>query len=131
MDNEEYVEFELGLKPSLETSGRVTYIASPVAKFYEEARGDLNIAADNAIKHAERVAQIAMERFGIIPVSVPMMFLRLYDELTQRQEAFNGCLEILKRCDAFFYLEEDLVTSEGMQKERELAEQWGKIILSL
>lgn len=104
---------------SMSPSKKLAYIATPVAFFFigRTPKSALN----TAITHAKKVSKIAKD-MGYIPISLPMSFLKIYDEKTERDMALRDCLSVLKRCDVFFYLQKDLPLSVGMSNELEMAQ---------
>lgn len=107
---------------------KIAYIATPVAFFYigRSPKSALN----TAITHAKKVSKRAKE-MGYIPLSLPMSFLKIYDEATEREKAMKDCLIVLKKCDVFFYLSSDLPLSVGMSNELEMAQDLGMEIVEI
>lgn len=113
---------------NIENIGKVAYIASPVARYISAFEYDVGVL--NAKNHAARIATIAKTR-GYIPVSVPLMFLDVYDEREEREVALEACFSILKKCDVFFYDRRDLHKSEGMRCELKFAQENGITIVAI
>lgn len=107
---------------------KIAYIATPVAFFFigRTPKSALN----TAITHAKMVSKKAKE-MGYIPLSLPMSFLKIYDEQTERDMALRDCLSVLKKCDVFFYLQKDLPLSVGMSNELEMAQDLGMEIIEI
>jgi hypothetical protein len=68
----------------------------------------------------ERVRHIVahLVRTKVLPVAPHLYLPQLFDEATQRDEAMEACLEMLRRCDAVFVYGEPSV---GMVREIEEA----------
>lgn len=117
---------------NIENIGIVAYIASPVNTYIRNAKtyDDYVFGLENARSHATAVA-IKAKEMGYIPVSAPMTFLSVYDEMTEREIALEACFSILKKCDVFFYDTRDLHKSEGMRKELEFAQKNGLTIVAI
>lgn len=107
---------------------KIAYVATPVAFFYigRSPKSALN----TAITHAKKVSKRAKD-MGYIPLSLPMSFLKIYDEATERDRAMMDCLEVLKKCEVFFYLSSDLPLSVGMSNELEMAQDLGLEIVEI
>lgn len=94
---------------------KLAYVASPYAyivKFFGEAK---------AIELAqERCKQCAA--LGYLPLSSILAFNGVFKEDTQaeRNNALCFALNLMYRCDIFFYSESDLKISEGMRQELSL-----------
>lgn len=114
------------------TSALVAYIASPVAIYFTKNLSDEEFieSCKKAKSHALQVSLAAKEK-GYIPLSVPILFLDIYDERAERDRALRDCFEILERCDVFFYQKNDLPKSEGMQKELKYAMDRGMLIVEV
>lgn len=104
---------------------RIAYIASPVKLFFKKHIEDKYLGNEYAYLKALENVKLFRKKFGndYIPISAPLMFLKVYDENTEREEAFDAGLEILKMCDVFAYRVDDYSESEGIKKELELAKR--------
>lgn len=64
-----------------------------------------------------------------IPISAPLLFLKVYDENNERKEALEAGLEILKKCDIFAYKTDDYIKSKGLRGEYRIAKEIGVEII--
>lgn len=104
------------------------YVASPIAHYfgvYGKEQG-INYAKRHALAVSKQVKEL-----GHIPISAPLMFLGVFDEQKERELAVRAGLMVLATCNAFAYRECDLLLSEGMHKELELAKKLGLEIIEL
>lgn len=100
---------------------KVAYIASPVKAFYQ-SYAEPQKAISEIKKYAISLCEVAKTK-GYIPLSTPIAFIEVYDENKEREWALNAGMQILKKCDAFFYYKDDLSRSEGMRNELEIAKE--------
>lgn len=106
---------------------KLSYIASPVKVYFEKYPDDKEIANEYAYLKALQNMREFKRIYGnkYIPISAPLLFLKVYDENTEREEAFQAGLEILKRCDVFAYTVDDYMKSKGIRDEYKLAKELG------
>lgn len=132
--NEEIKKFDKGIfKEIVGTFGlhinnnKLSYIASPVKVYFEKYPDDKEIANEYAYLKALQNMREFKRIYGnkYIPISAPLLFLKVYDENTEREEAFQAGLEILKRCDVFAYNVDDYMKSKGIRDEYKLAKELG------
>lgn len=104
---------------------KLTYIASPVKVYFEKYPDDKEIANEYAYLKALQNMREFKRIYGnnYIPISAPLLFLKVYDENTEREEAFQAGLEILKKCDVFAYKADDYIKSKGIRDEYKLAKE--------
>lgn len=105
---------------------KLAYIASPIAYFYVGRPAN---SAKNVAKRVARELAKSAKRRGYAPISAPLALLDVYNEQEEREQAFEVALQILKKCDVFFYNKDDLPKSEGMKKELEIAKELGLEII--
>lgn len=112
-------------------NNKLTYIASPVKVYFEKYPGDKEIANEYAYLKALQNMREFKRIYGnnYIPISAPLLFLKVYDENTEREEAFQAGLEILKKCDVFAYKADDYIKSKGIRDEYKLAKEIGLEII--
>lgn len=131
--NEEIKKFDKGIFKDIagtfglhNNKNKLAYIASPV-KVYFERYIDKEIANEHAylkaLQNVREFKRIYENKY--IPISTPLMFLKVYDENTEREEAFKAGLEILKKCDIFVYNVNDYIKSKGIRDEYKLAKELG------
>lgn len=137
--NEEIKKFDKGIfKEIVGTFGlhnnknKLTYIASPVKVYFEKYPHDKEIANEYAYLKALQNMREFKRIYGnnYIPISAPLLFLKVYDENTEREEAFQAGLEILKKCDVFSYKVCDYINSKGIRDEYKLAKEIGLEIIT-
>lgn len=107
---------------------KIAYIASPVAFFFisrTEKQGERV-----AKTYAKRLSEEA-KKMGFIPVSCPIMFLGLYNESVEREQALDDSLSVMKKCDVFFYKKDDVAKSRGIQNELKVAKEIGMEIVEI
>lgn len=104
------------------------YVASPINFFYKtnHPKIAISLAKKRAINLSLKVKQL-----GYIPISAPLLFLDLFDEKKERQEAFKASLQVLCCCQIFAYCPRDLEISKGIREELEEAHMRGMKIIEL
>lgn len=132
--NEEVKNFDKECsKDGLHSSkNKLAYIASPVKVYFERFSDDKEIANEHAyLKALQNMREFKMiYRNNYIPISAPLLFLKVYDENTEREKAFHAGLEILKKCDVFAYKAEDYIVSKGIRDEYKIAKELSLEIVS-
>ena len=137
--NEEIKKFDKGNYTEIvgnfglhNNKNKLTYIASPVKVYFERYPDDKEIANEHAFLKALKNMREFRRNYGnnYIPISAPLLFLKVYDENTEREEAFHAGLELLKKCDVFGYKAEDYVVSKGIREEYKIAIELGLEIVT-
>lgn len=108
---------------------RLCYICSPI-KHYFQFGSNHNHCLKLAKAHAMQLAR-EVKALGYIPISAPLMFLGVYDEPLEREEALIASLRVLTTCHALAYRECDLIISEGIKWEVEEATLRGMEVIKL
>lgn len=109
---------------------KLVCVGTPIKHYYDRFEGSQ--ATRLAKRHAIEVSKEVIRRWhNYTPISPALNLLDLYCEKTEREEAFCSALAILKNCKAYAYRECDLLISEGMHKELELAKKLGLEIIEL
>lgn len=130
--NEDIKKFDKGIFTEIvgtfglhNNKNKLTYIASPVKVYFEKYPGDKEIANEYAYLKALQNMREFKRIYGnnYIPISAPLLFLKVYDENTEREEAFQAGLEILKKCDVFAYKADDYIKSKGIRYEYKIAKE--------
>lgn len=103
---------------------RLCYVCSPIRSYYERGR------ADQAKAHAKELA-LKVKAMGYIPISTPLLFIDIYKEGEEREEALRASLRVLTTCHALAYRECDLIISEGIKCEVEEAKARGMEVIKL
>ena len=105
---------------------KICYVASPVRSILE--------LEDYSPMGYEKVMALALEgckevkKKGYIPLSPVLLFMNIYSEKIEREEALNDGLALLTRCDCFYEVKSAYI-SEGIVEEREFAQKLGLKIL--
>lgn len=104
----------------------ICYVASPVKNILElfEYRPE---GYERVVKLAEMGCQEIKKR-GFIPLSPVLSFLRAYREESERDEALEDGLTLLSRCHCFYEVK-SAYKSEGVKRERKVAQELGLQIL--
>lgn len=105
---------------------KICYVASPVRSVLE--------IEDYSPAGYERVIALALQgckevkKRGYIPLSSVLLFMNIYSERIEREEALFDGLALLTRCDCFYEVKSAYI-SEGIVEEREFAQKLGLKIL--
>lgn len=99
----------------------LVYVASPIAVFHNKEIKNPQKECQDYARHLCSVAKNA----GFIPVNAALNFVGVYSEENEREVALECAFELLKKCDAIAYTEQDYLISSGIQKEVELAKELG------
>lgn len=107
---------------------RLCYVCSPIKHYWSLE----NVSNPSALAKAHAM-QLAREvkALGYIPISAPLMFLGVYSEPLEREEALRASLRVLTTCHALAYRECDLLISEGIKCEVEEARLRGMEVIKL
>lgn len=108
---------------------RLCYVCSPIKHYYRVASNE-RLAIKHAKAHAMQLAR-EIKALGYIPISAPLMFLGVYNEPLEREEALRASLRVLTTCQALAYRECDLLISEGIKCEVEEATLRGMEVIKL
>lgn len=100
---------------------KLLYVASPIAVFHNNGSNNPQEECQDYARHLCSVAKNA----GFIPVNAALNFVGVYSEENEREVALECAFELLKKCDAIAYTEQDYLISSGIQKEVELAKELG------
>lgn len=105
----------------------IAYVASPVGGLYAiNPKNAKTLIVARATQYCKFV-----KNAGMIPLSTPINFIDVYDEMTEREEALRDCIEILKKCDVFVYSKIDSYGSAGIRLELEVAKELGLKIVEI
>lgn len=109
---------------------KLVCVGTPIKHYYDVF--DKAQATRLARRHAIEVSKEVIKRWHhYTPIAPALNLLDLYCEKTEREEAFCSALAILMQCKAYAYRKCDLLLSEGMHKELELAKKLGLEIIEL
>lgn len=109
---------------------KLVCVGTPIKHYF--SRFDKAQATRLAKRHAIEVSKEVFKRWHhYTPIAPALSLLDLYCEVTQREEALCSALSILMQCKAYAYRKCDLLLSEGMHKELELAKKLGLEIIEL
>lgn len=109
---------------------RKCYVATPVKKFWDRKDWNEHLKID-AIRHEAVKASRLVKQLGCLPISAPQMFIEVLSEDCEREIALEYGRELLSMCECFAYFESDLVDSDGIRSELEIAMREGKRIFNL
>lgn len=101
---------------------KLLYVASPIAAFYNNP--SIKDPQAQCQDYARNLCSV-VKKAGFIPVNAALNFVGVYSEENEREVAMECAFELLKRCDAIAYTEQDYLISSGIQKEVELAKELG------
>lgn len=109
---------------------KLVCVGTPIKHYFDRFEGSQ--ATRLAKRHAIEVSKEVIKRWHhYTPIAPALNLLDLYCEKTEREEALCSALAILKNCKAYAYRGCDLLLSEGMHKELELAKKLGLEVIEL
>lgn len=111
----------------MDDSKLICYVASPVKNILE-LENYTPKAYQRVIAMAESGCR-EVKKMGYIPLSPVLLFIKVYCEESEREEALKDGLALLSKCHCFYEVK-SAFKSEGMQKEREVAIDLGLTLLN-
>lgn len=98
---------------------KYAYVGSVVNLFYRLSAYKEE-GVDMAIAHAKNMS-ILTKALGYVPLSTPLMFCGVYDDVKDRDLLINVGIDLMKRCHTFIFDSRLLPISNGLNGEYELA----------